>query len=98
MKKKRNAKENDDLQAEYDLSKLKGSVRRKHAEQFAAGTNLVILSPENAKAFPTSEAVNKALAKLIQPAQKRGELKQSERSTTPSQVSYSFRPPRRIEG
>ncbi len=39
MKKKRNVKEDDDLQAEYDLSKLKGGVRGKHAKQFAAGTN-----------------------------------------------------------
>jgi hypothetical protein len=33
----------------------------------AAGSNIVRLDPKIAKAFPTSEAVNEALGKLIRP-------------------------------
>jgi len=50
---------NDD----YDFSK---GVRGKYAKQIAEGTNVVVLDPEVAKMFPTSEAVNKALRKLIE--------------------------------
>ena len=50
---------NDD----YDFSK---GIRGKYAKQIAEGTNVVVLDPEVAKMFPTSEAVNKALRKLIE--------------------------------
>ncbi len=46
------------MRDEYDFSR---GVRGKYAERFAAGTNLVRLEPDVAKAFPTSEAVNRAL-------------------------------------
>ena len=58
----------------YDFSK---GVRGKYAKQFAEGTNMVVLDPEVAKLFPTSEAVNKALRKLIE-----DEKKSSDRSGT----------------
>ncbi len=51
----------------YDFSK---GVRGKYAKQFAEGTNMVVLDPEIAKLFPTSEAVNKALRKLIEDEKK----------------------------
>lgn len=54
---------NDD----YDFSK---GVRGKYAKQFAEGINVVVLDPEVAKQFPTSEAVNKALRKLIEDRKK----------------------------
>ena len=54
---------NDD----YDFSK---GVRGKYAKQIAEGTNVVVLDPEVAKMFPTSEAVNKALRKLIEDQKK----------------------------
>ena len=47
----------------YDFSK---GVRGKYAKQYADGTNVVVLYPEVAELFPTSEAVNKALRKLIE--------------------------------
>lgn len=53
---------NDDMLPEYDFSK---GVRGKHAAQYANGTNLVLLSPDVAKAFPTSDSVNNALRALI---------------------------------
>lgn len=59
--------EDDDLEPEYDLRKLlQGSVRGKYAERFRQGTNLVLLDPEVAEAFPSHQAVNDALRLVIQ--------------------------------
>lgn len=46
----------------YDFSK---GARGKYAKRYAEGTNVVLLEPEIAKAFPTSEAVNRALRKVM---------------------------------
>jgi hypothetical protein len=55
----------DELRPEYNMkSLLKGSVRGKYAARYRAGTNLVLLEPEVAKAFPNEKAVNEAL-KLV---------------------------------
>jgi len=57
----------DELRPEYDLRELlKGGVRGKYAEQYRAGTNLVLLDPDVAKAFPSEEAINEALRLVIQ--------------------------------
>ncbi|MCA1631274.1 MAG: hypothetical protein LC785_17105 [Acidobacteria bacterium] len=55
----------DELRAEYDASSLKGGVRGKYARRYREGTNLVLLAPDVAEAFPTDEAVNEALRSLI---------------------------------
>ena len=56
---------NDDLRSEYNMkSMLKGGIRGKYAARYRAGTNLVLLEPEVAKAFPNEKAVNDAL-KLV---------------------------------
>ena len=60
----------DELRSEYDFSKMKGGVRGKYVERYQAGTNLVLLDPDVAQAFPTSEAVNEALRMLMQIAQR----------------------------
>ncbi len=61
---------NDDLRPEYDLAALlKGGVRGKYAAAFARGTNLVLLAPDVAQAFPTEEAVNEALRLVIRLAE-----------------------------
>jgi len=63
MKKK--SELNDELRPEYDMkSLLKGGVHGKYAKRYRAGTNLVLLEPEVAKAFPNEKAVNEAL-KLV---------------------------------
>jgi len=56
----------NDLRAEYKLSdfKTKG-VRGKHVKRYRAGTNLVLLAPDVARAFPTDKAVNDALSGLM---------------------------------
>jgi hypothetical protein len=53
---------NDELRPEYDLTQLlKEGVRGKYAERYKEGTNLVLLAPDVADAFPSEEAVNEAL-------------------------------------
>lgn len=58
----------DDLRPEYDFSQLKNRVRGKYAERYKSGTNLVLLAPDVAQAFPDSDAVNEALRLLIRVA------------------------------
>ncbi|HEX4955310.1 MAG TPA: hypothetical protein VF017_18120 [Thermoanaerobaculia bacterium] len=58
----------DDLRPEYDLKSLKGKVRGKYHQQYVAGTNLVLLEPDVAQAFPSAEAVNEALRLLVKVA------------------------------
>ena len=65
MKKANKKKKADDLQPEYDLSKLKGGVRGKYVKRFKQGTNLVLLSPDVAKYFPDERSVNDALRSLV---------------------------------
>ncbi|MFN5729440.1 MAG: hypothetical protein ACOVVP_11170 [Pseudanabaena sp.] len=60
----------DDLRPEYDFSRMKGGVRGKYVERYRTGTNIVLLDPDVAQAFPTSEAVNEALRLLMQIAQR----------------------------
>ena len=61
MKKTDDAELDDWPRDEYGPSDLQGGVRGKYAERFKAGTNLALLAPDVAEAFPTSQAVNKAL-------------------------------------
>lgn len=61
----------NDLRDEYGREDLgQGVVRGKYFESYRKGTNLVLLSPDVAKAFPTEEAVNDALRSLIDIAKK----------------------------
>ena len=63
-------KESDELRPEYRREDFGQGVRGKYYESYKKGTNLVLLSPDVAKAFPTDEAVNEALRSLIHLAQK----------------------------
>ena len=57
----------DELRPEYDLKELlKHAVRGKYAERYKAGTNLVLLAPDVADAFPNEQAVNDALRLVMQ--------------------------------
>ena len=60
----------DDLRPEYDLARLKGGVRGKYYKQAAAGTNVVLLEPDVARAFPDSGSVNRDLRLLQEVAAK----------------------------
>ena len=60
----------DELRPEYDFTQMKGGVRGKYVERYRKGTNLVLLDPDVAQAFPNDEAVNEALRLLMQVAQR----------------------------
>lgn len=64
--KKASKKRTDDLRSEYNFATMKGGVRGKYADRVRAGSNIVLLEPEIAKAFPTDDAVNDALRTLLQ--------------------------------
>ena len=55
--------DNDEMRPEYDFSR---GVRGKHYEAYRAGTNVVFLDPDVAKAFADSASVNQALRLLLQ--------------------------------
>jgi hypothetical protein len=67
----------DELRPEYDLNALGGGVRGKYYKQAAAGTNLVLLEPDVARAFPDSSSVNRALRLLKEVATKSSKGKTS---------------------
>jgi len=65
MKKPRKSSPRDTMRREYDFS---GGVRGKYAARFRRGAHFVLLEPDVAQAFPTSEAVNRALRAILQAA------------------------------
>jgi hypothetical protein len=67
MKKKIDSEMSDELRPEYDLrALLKGGVRGKYAAKYRAGTNIVVLDPDVARAFPNEQSVNDALRLVLQ--------------------------------
>lgn len=64
-------KPNDDyeLREEYDLAQLPVMPRGRYAPERRIGTNLIVLEPDLARAFPSDAAVNKALRLVLQAAQ-----------------------------
>jgi hypothetical protein len=60
----------DDLRPEYDLTTfMQRGVRGKYVDRYRAGTNLALLEPDVARAFPDDAAVNQALRLVMQLAQ-----------------------------
>jgi hypothetical protein len=61
-------KNNDDyeLQEEYDLSQLPIMPKGRYAPERRAGSNLIVLDPDIAQAFPNDESVNAALRLILQ--------------------------------
>ena len=61
----------DELRAEYKRSDFpNGLVRGKYAKRMKESSNVIVLRPEVAEAFPNEEAVNHALISLIDIAHK----------------------------
>jgi hypothetical protein len=61
----------DELRAEYKRSDFPGGlVRGKYAMRMKESSNVIVLRPEVAEAFPNEEAVNNALLSLIDIAHK----------------------------
>ena len=61
--------EEEEMRPEYDFSQMKGGVRGKYSEGYREGTNLVLLDPDVAAAFPDAKAVNDALRQLLEEKQ-----------------------------
>ena len=62
MSQKQNLEVTDDMLPEYDFA---GGVKGKHYEAYRRGTNVVVLEPDVAKAFPDSASVNRVLRLLL---------------------------------
>jgi hypothetical protein len=60
----------DELRPEYDFAQMTGGVRGKYVKRYRSGTNLVLLAPDVAQAFPDDAVVNEALRLLMQIAQR----------------------------
>ena len=62
--------EDNEMRAEYRREDLGPLVRGKYAARYAKATNIVVIDPALAKAFPNSETVNDALRALLAVATK----------------------------
>ena len=65
MKKENKPDNEEELREEYDLTQMKGVVRGKYAQRYKEGSNVVVLAPDVAEAFPNEQAVNDALRLLM---------------------------------
>jgi hypothetical protein len=77
--KKVKRKQIDDLRSEYQRSDFGQLVRGKYAQRVSETSNVVVLEPQVAKAFPNDRAVNKALRGLIR--RRRSSARPTTRST-----------------
>ena len=58
-----------EMRKEYKREDLGKGIRGKYFEEYKKGTNLVLLSPDVAAAFPDDASVNDALRSLLKVAQ-----------------------------
>jgi hypothetical protein len=61
-KRTKRSAERDTTRPEYDF---RGGVRGKYVARYREGTNVVVLDPDIAEAFPNAGAVNRALRALL---------------------------------
>jgi len=58
--------EADDMRSEYDFAAMPGGVRGKHVRRLREqGSNVVLLDPDVAEAFPSEASVNEALRGVL---------------------------------
>ncbi len=78
----------DELRAGYKLSDFPGGfIRGKYASRLRKSSNIVVLRPEVAEAFPNEESVNKALLSLIDVARKTTRLTRRSTRTAKKQAA-----------
>ena len=63
--KKANRKSASRLRSRHDFASVEEAVRSLYLKRYPARTNLILLDPELAKAFPTEDAVNDALRAFL---------------------------------
>jgi len=66
---KKSSRGTEELRSEYQRSDFGKLVRGKYTARVSAGTNVVVLEPAVAKAFPNDKAVNEALRGLLEVAE-----------------------------
>ena len=66
MKVKSSKQPSDDLRPEYDFDFSKGERGRYASRLKVEGSNLVLVEPDLAKAFPDSASVNAALRSVVE--------------------------------
>ena len=79
--KKVSRKATGELRPEYKRSDFTSLVRGKYAARVAQATNIVVLEPKVAHAFPNDRAVNEALRGLLR--SKKEPARPTSRSTRP---------------
>ncbi len=67
----------EEMRKEYKREDLGKGIRGKYFEEYKKGTNLVLLSPDVAAAFPDDASVNEALRSLMKIARQSTALKHS---------------------
>jgi hypothetical protein len=65
MKKNIEHRGSGDMRPEYDFAAMKAGAPGKHYEQYRKGSNVVLIEPDVAAAFPTEDAVNEALRGVL---------------------------------
>ena len=71
----------EEMRKEYKREDLGKGIRGKHFEEYRKGTNLVLLSPDVAAAFPDDASVNDALRSLMKIARQTTGLTKTSRGT-----------------
>jgi hypothetical protein len=71
----------EEMRKEYKREDLGKGIRGKHFEEYKKGTNLVLLSPDVASAFPDDASVNDALRSLMKIARQTTGLTKASRGT-----------------
>jgi hypothetical protein len=56
------------MRPEYDFAAMKAGIKGKYVKRYREGTNIVLLEPDIAEAFPNDKAVNQALRDLLNTA------------------------------
>ena len=64
-------KKPDDVRPEYDLATLKNGERGKYLKRYEQGSNVVVIDPDLAEAFPNAKAVNDALREVLSRRQRK---------------------------
>jgi hypothetical protein len=62
---KKGKKELDELRPEYRREGFETMVRGKYAQRMKEATNIVVLDPDIAEAFPNAQVVNETLRRLL---------------------------------
>jgi len=63
---KKSKKKLDELRPEYRREDFGTMVRGKYAQQMREATNIVLLDPDVAEAFPNAQVVNQTLRRLLE--------------------------------